>query len=84
MATVLLYTTAFCPYCVRAIRLLERKGVDFDERRVDRDPGQRAAMVAYSRRETVPQIFIGEHHVGGYDDLARLDATGELDRVLGR
>ncbi len=82
MATVLLYTMRFCPYCKRAMRLLERKGVDYETRRVDLDANEREAMVVRSRRDTVPQIFIGEHHVGGYDDLASLDASGELDRLL--
>lgn len=84
MATVLLYTTASCPYCGRAIHLLERKGVDYEERRIDRDAAEREVMVARSGRHTVPQIFIGEYHVGGYDDLARLEGAGQLDRLLGR
>lgn len=82
MATVLVYTTSYCPYCTRAIQLLERKGVDYEARRVDLDASEREVMVARSHRDTVPQIFIGAHHVGGYDDLARLNASGELDRLL--
>jgi len=82
MVKVLMYTTAACPYCTKARNLLQRKGIAFDEVAIDRDPPQREAMVARSGRETVPQIFIGEHHVGGYDDLTVLDATDELEELL--
>jgi len=82
MVKVLMYTTAACPYCAKARNLLQRKGIEFDEVAIDRDPPQREAMVARSGRETVPQIFIGEHHVGGYDDLTVLDATDELEELL--
>jgi glutaredoxin 3 len=83
MTKVQLYTTAICPYCIRAKRLLERKGVTYEEIRIDGDPEQMRVMTERSRRHTVPQIFIGDHHVGGFDDMARLDARGELDGLLG-
>jgi glutaredoxin 3 len=82
MAKVLLYTTGSCPYCARALRLFDRKGVAYEERRIDGDPKERQAMVARSGRETVPQIFIGDEHIGGYDDLVELDVAGELDERL--
>lgn len=84
MPDVVMYMTAHCPYCIRARHLLHEKGVQPAEIPVDRDREQMQAMVARSRRHTVPQIFIGDMHVGGYDDLARLDARGELDPLLGR
>jgi glutaredoxin 3 len=84
MPEVLIYTKSPCRYCTRARDLLARRGVDFTEIPVDHDPEQERIMMTRSRRNTVPQIFIGEHHVGGYTDLAALDATGELDRLLGR
>jgi glutaredoxin 3 len=82
---VIVYSTGWCPYCVRAKALLERKGVPFREVRVDEDPAERATMLERSRgQRTVPQIFIGDRHVGGFDDLYALDKAGELDRLLGR
>jgi glutaredoxin 3 len=81
---VLMYCTRFCPYCVMAARLLESKGVDFDRIQVDDQPERRTEMQRLSGRHTVPQIFIGEHHVGGYTDLAELDREGELDTLLSR
>ena len=82
MPIVQMYATAICPYCVRARHLLERKGVAFEEIRVDRDRDQLKAMIQRSNRTTVPQIFIGDYHVGGYDDMARLDDAGKLDALL--
>jgi glutaredoxin 3 len=82
MSIVQIYATAICPYCVRARRLLERKGVAYDEIRVDRDREQLKTMIRRSNRTTVPQIFIGEYHVGGYDDMADLDDAGKLDVLL--
>jgi glutaredoxin 3 len=83
MPEITLYGTAVCPYCVRAEQLLARKGVtQIHKIRVDLDPAQREVMMARTQRRTVPQIFIGERHVGGYDDLAALDAAGELDALL--
>lgn len=80
---VIMYSTAFCGYCQRARGLLERKGVAFREIKVDEDARERDVMLKRSGgRRTVPQIFIGERHVGGYDDLAALDRSGELDKLL--
>lgn len=84
MPEVLIYTKTPCRYCTRARDLLARRGVAFTEIPVDRDPEQERIMMARSRRDTVPQIFIGDHHVGGYTDLAALDAAGGLDPLLGR
>jgi glutaredoxin 3 len=82
---VVVYSTGWCPYCERAKALLGRKGVAFRDVKVDEDPAERDAMLARSGgRRTVPQIFIGDHHVGGYDDLYALDKAGELDKLLGR
>ncbi len=82
-ARVVMYTTAVCPYCVRAERLLKARGVENIEKvRVDLDPQQRAQMMTRTGRRSVPQIFIGERHVGGFDDLAELDADGELIPLL--
>ena len=82
-AKITLYTSARCPFCVRAERLLEAKGVVAVERvRVDLNPVRRAEMVARCGDESVPQIYIGTLHVGGYRELAALDRTGELDRLL--
>lgn len=80
---VLMYMTAWCPYCARARALLEAKGVAFTEVNVDTTPGARDLMIARSGRRTVPQIYVGEHHVGGCDDLHELDRTGGLDALLG-
>jgi glutaredoxin 3 len=82
MPPVTIYTTAYCPFCARAKALLKRKGVCFEE--IDAsDPAVRQAMTERARgRYTVPQIFIGEFHAGGCDDLHELDAKGELDRLL--
>jgi glutaredoxin 3 len=83
MASVEVYTTPYCPYCVSAKDLLRRKGVDFIEINVAGDRGLRHKMVERSGgRVTVPQIFIGETHVGGCDDLFALDDAGELDPLL--
>ena len=83
MATVLMYTTAVCPYCIRAEQLLARKGiVDIEKIRVDLQPELRIAMTDRTGRRTVPQIYIGEKYIGGYDDLALLDRAGELDTLL--
>jgi glutaredoxin 3 len=83
MKKVEIYTTQWCPYCDAAKSLLDKKGVDYDEVDAD-DPEIRVAMVerAHGRR-TVPQIFVGETHVGGYDDLSALERRGQLDPLLG-
>ena len=79
MAAVRMYTTQVCPYCIRAKALLKQRGVDqIDEVRIDLDPQQREQMMALTGRRTVPQIFIGETHVGGCDDLVALDRSGGL------
>ena len=83
MPPIIIYSTAICPYCVRAKHLLQRKGVEFNEIRVDHDHEQMKHMMKVTGRHTVPQIFIGERHVGGFDDMARLEARGELDPLLG-
>jgi glutaredoxin 3 len=83
MTTVRMYTTQTCPFCHRAKALLLQRGVQtIDEVRVDLEPGQRAKMVELTGRRTVPQIFIGEHHVGGCDDLMALDRRGGLTALL--
>ena len=79
-----MYATAFCPYCVRARRLLEKKGVTWEEIPVDNDRERFQEMTRLSNRVTVPQIFIGDVHVGGFDDMAALDRAGKLDPLLGR
>lgn len=82
-AHVVLYGTAVCPYCVMAERLLKQKGVDDIEKiRIDLDPQQRDVMMQKTGRRTVPQIYIGDTHVGGYDDLFALDRAGKLDVLL--
>lgn len=80
---VTIYTSAWCGYCMRAKALLDRKGVAYQELDVDGHPAVRQEMMALSGRRTVPQVFIGEHHVGGSDDLAAAERSGELDRLLG-
>jgi glutaredoxin 3 len=83
MSKVEIYTTRYCPYCISAKMLLNRKKVQFTEIDVSTDPAQRAAMVERANgRMTVPQIFIGDHHVGGSDDLHALDRAGKLDALL--
>ncbi|MGD9587137.1 MAG: glutaredoxin 3 [Brachymonas sp.] len=83
MSQVTMYTTAFCPYCVRAKQLLKNRGVeDIQEIRVDQDAAQRAHMMEITGRRTVPQIFIGDRHVGGCDDLIALDQQGGLMPLL--
>lgn len=80
---VLMYSTAVCPYCVRAEQLLNRKGVaDIEKVRVDLDPERREEMMQKTGRRSVPQIFIGDFHVGGCDDLYALDHAGKLDPLL--
>lgn len=85
MTAVKMFTTLVCPYCVRAKALLKQRGVEqIEEVRIDLDPVQRDHMVALTGRRTVPQIFIGETHVGGCDDLVALDQRGGLMPMLGR
>ena len=84
MSKVVIYTTMICPYCIRAKHPLKRKDVEFEEIRIDTDHEQMQIMMQRSRRHTVPQIFIDDVHVGGYDDMAALEARGQLDALLGR
>ena len=84
MQAVKMYTTAVCPYCIRAEQLLKLKGVEqIEEIRVDTDPAARQHMMEITGRRTVPQIFIGDTHVGGHDDLVALDSRGGLVPLLG-
>ncbi len=83
MAAISMYCTAVCPYCVAAERLLRAKGVtEVEKIRVDLQPDRRVEMMNRTGRRTVPQIYIGERHIGGFDDLAALDAAGGLDPLL--
>lgn len=84
MAKVVIYTTRYCPYCFGAKALLRSKNIEFEEIDVTDDLAQRAEMERLSARRTVPQIFIDAYPIGGYDEARRLDAIGELDRLLGR
>lgn len=85
MAKVLMYCTEVCPYCVRAEHLLKRKGVvEIEKIRIDLQPEQQELMIKRTGRRTVPQIYINDTHVGGYDDMAALDQEGELDKLLAK
>ncbi len=81
-AAISIYVANWCPYCQRALALLREKKLAFTEIDVEQDPAHRAEMVARSGRRTVPQIFFGERHIGGCDDLLALDRSGELDRLI--
>ena len=81
---VIMYSTAVCPYCIRAEQLLKARGVaDIEKIRIDLDPARRDEMMSRTGRRTVPQIYIGETHVGGFDDLSALDQAGGLKPLLG-
>lgn len=82
MADVQIYTTRFCPFCIRAKQLLDRKSVSYSEISVDGRPELRSEMSSRSGRHTVPQIWIGDRHIGGNDDLWALDRGGKLDDLL--
>lgn len=83
MANVIMYCTAVCPYCVRAEMLLKQRGVNHIEKiRIDQNPEQREIMMERTGRRTVPQIYVGDTHVGGFDDLAALDRSGGLQPLL--
>ena len=82
MTSIVLYGTRFCPYCMRAKQLLNSKNIEFEEIRVDQDAEQRAIMRERSGRTSVPQIFYGDHHIGGCDELHALEQRGELDTLL--
>lgn len=81
-AKVLMYSSRVCPYCRMAERLLEQKGVQAEKVMVDEDPARREEMIRRAGRTSVPQIFVGETHVGGYTDLADLERAGRLDALL--
>jgi glutaredoxin 3 len=83
MAKVIMYSTGVCPFCLMAERLLKSKGVaDIEKIRVDLEPQRRTEMMERTGRRTVPQIYVGDRHVGGYDDLSALDRAGGLDPLL--
>ncbi|WP_029151686.1 glutaredoxin 3 [Methylovulum miyakonense] len=82
MPEILIYTTKICPYCIMAKRLLDKKGVTYNEINVDGNPGLREAMMQKTRRRTVPQIYIGDLHVGGFDELYSLEQNKKLDTLL--
>lgn len=85
MAKIRMYSTRVCPYCVRAEKLLAKRGITPDQIekiRVDDQPARRAEMIQLTGNRSVPQIFIGDRHIGGFDDLAELDADGELEPLL--
>jgi glutaredoxin 3 len=84
MAKVTMYSTAVCPYCQLAERLLAAKGAVVEKVRIDLEPDRRVEMMQKTGRRTVPQIYVGETHVGGYDDLAALERAGKLDELLKR
>jgi glutaredoxin 3 len=82
MANVIMYSTSYCPYCMRAKQLLDSKGVSYQEIRVDEEPEKREEMMNKSGKRTVPQIFINEQSIGGCDDLYALESRGQLDQLL--
>lgn len=82
MATVIMYSTAYCPYCRQARELLEQKGVTYTDIRIDDDPSKRDEMIAKSGRHTVPQLFINGQSIGGCDDMYALEDQGHLDELL--
>ena len=82
MAEVTIYTKPYCPYCIRAVSLLEKKGIEFTEIEAAFDPEKKAEMVQRSGRMTFPQIFIGGRHIGGCDDIMALERDGKLDPLL--
>jgi glutaredoxin 3 len=82
MAHVTIYTKPYCPYCMRALSLLQKKGVEFTEIEASSDPARRREMMQRSGRTTFPQIFIGEQHIGGCDDMMALEFQGKLDSLL--
>lgn len=82
MIKATVYSSAICPYCVAAKNFLRNKGIEYDEVRIDLDPAQREYMMARAKRTSVPQIFFGDVHIGGFDDLVAADRSGRLDQVL--
>ncbi|MFN8124806.1 MAG: glutaredoxin 3 [Thermoleophilia bacterium] len=84
MPNVVMYTSPVCPFCIRAKRLLDAKGVEYEERMLDLSPESRQMLVDLTGRMTVPQILIDDRPVGGFDEISALDRAGELDALLGR
>lgn len=82
MKSIIIYSKDYCPYCDRAKALLEQKAIAYKEIRVDQDPEAFQVMLQKSQRRTVPQIFCGDHHIGGFDDLWALEQSGELDNLV--
>ena len=82
MKKVVIYSTRICPYCMRAKNFFEKKNIAFDEIRIDQDSAQMQKMMEMSKRQSVPQIFIGDYHVGGFDDLMEHDIDGKLEGLL--
>ena len=82
MKKVVIYSTKICPYCMRAKNFFEKKNIAFDEIRIDQDSVQMQKMMERSKRQSVPQIFIGDYHVGGFDDLIEHDMDGKLEDLL--
>ena len=82
MKKVVIYSTRICPYCMRAKNFFEKKNIPFDEIRIDQDSAQMQKMMEMSKRQSVPQIFIGDYHVGGFDDLIEHDMDGKLEGLL--
>ena len=82
MKKVVIYSTRICPYCMRAKNFFEKKNISFDEIRIDQDSAQMQKMMELSKRQSVPQIFIGDYHVGGFDDLMEHDIDGKLEGLL--
>lgn len=83
MPEIVIYTTRICPYCIMAKRLLDKKGVGYTEIDVESTPGLREELMRKTKRRTVPQIYIGDFHVGGFDELYALDRLNKLDSLLG-
>ncbi len=82
MPLILIYTSTICPYCIMAKRLLDKKGATYKELNVDTDPELRQEMMQRTKRRTVPQIYINDFHVGGFDELRALESNKELDQLL--
>ena len=82
MKKVVIYSTRICPYCMRAKNFFEKKNITFDEIRIDQDSAQMQKMMEMSKRQSVPQIFIGDYHIGGFDDLIKHDMDGKLEGLL--
>lgn len=83
MPKIEIFCTPFCPYCIRAKKLLDNKNVEYEDIRIDLEPARQDEMIARAKRTSVPQIFIDDYHVGGCDDLFALEAEGTLDSRLG-